>query len=120
MAALIAQGESRRALGVLQECCSIDAEFIPDDPRTCRELAELAARLGMQRMALKLCLGYLAHWPRDMQAPHYGLLAARLLGEQPEKHAEAAALLEQLAAAWPDHPLHAEINLQRQRLANPA
>jgi hypothetical protein len=42
------------------------------------------------------------------------------LGEQPEQHAEAAALLEQLAAAWPDHPLHAEINLQRQRLANPA
>ena len=120
MAALIAQGESRRALGVLQECCTIDAEFIPDDPRTCAELADLAARLGMHRIALKLCLGYLAHWPRDMQAPHCGLLAARLLGEQPEQHAEASALLEQLAAAWPDHPLHAEINIQRQRLANPA
>ncbi|MFZ0869845.1 MAG: hypothetical protein WAM90_03855 [Rhodanobacter sp.] len=120
MAALIAQGESRRALGVLQECCGIDAEFIPDNPRTCGELADLAARLGMHRIALKLCLGYLAHWPRDTQVPHCGLLAARLLGEQPEQHAEAAALLEQLAATWPDHPLHAEIDIQRQRLANPA
>ena len=120
MAALIAQGESRRALGVLQECGGIDANFIPDDPRTCGELADLGARLGMRRIALHLCNGYLAHWPRDVQAPHYGLLAARLLGEQLEQQAEAMALLTQLAAAWPDHPLHAEINAQRQRLASPA
>jgi len=120
MAALVAQGESRRALGVLQECSGIDSEFIPDDPRTCCELADLAARLSMRRIALKLCRGYLAHWPRDMQAPHCGLLAAQLLSEQPEQQAEAAALLEQLAAAWPDHPLHAEINIQRQRWASAA
>jgi hypothetical protein len=118
MTALIAQGEPRRALGVLQECCGIDAAFIPDDPRTCGELADLATRLGMHRIALTLCLGYLTHWPRDTQAPHFGLLAARLLDEQPEQHAEAAALLDQLATAWPDHPLHGEINLQRQRWAN--
>ena len=120
MAALIAQGESRRALGVLQECSGIDAEFIPDDPRTCCELADLAARLSMHRIALKLCRGYLAHWPRDMQAPHCGLLAAQILGEQPEQHAEAAAMLQQLAAAWPDHPLLAQINAQRQRLTSAA
>src|SRR6185312_10117125 len=42
MAALIAEGEPRRALGVLQECLDMDADFIPDDPRTCGELADLA------------------------------------------------------------------------------
>jgi hypothetical protein len=120
MAALIAQGESRRALGMLQECCGIDADFIPDDPRTCGELADLAARLGMSRIAIHLCRGYLAHWPRDPQIPHYGLLAARLLGEHPDQHAEAAQLLDQLATAWPDHPLRAEIDARRQRLASPA
>lgn len=120
MAALIAQGESRRALGVLQECCGIDADFIPDDPRTCGELADLSARLGMHRLALHLCRGYLTHWPRDPQVPQYGLLAARLLGEQPERHPEAAQLLDQLATAWPDHPLRADIDIQRRRLANPA
>lgn len=118
MAALIAQGESRRALGVLQECCGIDADFIPDDPRTCGELADLSARLGMRRLALHLCRGYLAHWPRDPQLPHYGLLAARLLGEHAEEHAEATQLLDQLAVAWPAHPLHDDIVTQRQRLAN--
>jgi hypothetical protein len=77
IAALIAQGESRRALGLLQECCGIDDGFVPDDPRTCGELADLAARLGMKRIALHLCNGFLAHWPRDPQATHYGVLAER-------------------------------------------
>lgn len=120
MAALIAQRESRRALGVLQECCGMDTRFFPDDPRTCGELADLAARLGMSRLALHLCRSYLVQWPRDQQVPHYGLLAARLLGEHADQHAEAAQLLDQLATAWPDHPLHADIDTQRQRLANPA
>ena len=64
MASLMAQGEARRALGVLQECCGIDAHFIPDDPRTCRELADLSARLGMRRLALHLSRGFLNGWPR--------------------------------------------------------
>lgn len=117
MAALIAQGEARRALGVLQECIALDADFIPDDPRTCGELADLASRLGIRRIALHLCRGYLAHWPRDSQLPHYGLLAARLLAEDPEQQAEARQLLQSLASDWPEHPLHAEIERQRQQLA---
>jgi hypothetical protein len=115
IAALIAQDEARRALGVLQECCTIDPAFVPDDPRTCGELADLADRLGMARLAVHLGRGYLAHWPRDPQAPHYGLIAARLLGVQPERRAEALVLLERLAAVWPDHPQRHEIAaLQRQ------
>lgn len=120
IAALTARGESRRALGVLQECCTIDAGFVPDDPRTCGGLAELAARLGMGRLAIQLCRGYLEHWPRDLQAPHYGLLAARQLAAHADQHVEATALLDQLAAAWPDHPLRAEIDAQRRQLASPA
>lgn len=118
IAALIAQSESRRALGVLQECIGLEANFIPDDPRSCGELADLAARLGMSRMALQLGRGYLARWPRDPQTPHYGLLASRLLSTHPDQHAEALQLLEQLAADWPGHPLSADIGIQRQRLAS--
>jgi hypothetical protein len=120
IAALLAQGESRRALGLLQECCGIDVTFVPDDPRTCGELADLAARLGMKRIALHLCHGFLTHWPRDQQAPHYGLLAARQLAEHTDQHAEATALLDRLAAAWPEHPLRAEIDAQRRQLADSA
>ena len=117
IAALIAQGESRRALGVLQECLGLDPDFIPDDPRTCGELADLAARMGISRIAVALCNGYLQHWPKDTQVPHYGLLAARVLAEHADDHAEAMQLLNRLAAAWPEHPLRAEIEQQRQRLA---
>ena len=109
IAALIAQGEQRRALGVLQDCLGIDAAFIPDDPRTCGELADLAARLGMRRLAIQLCRGYLVHWPRDGHAPHYGLLAARLLDEDAGQRSEAAGLLGQLLEAWPEHPLRADM-----------
>lgn len=116
-AALIAQGEARRALGIVQECMTQDARFIPDDPRTCGELADLAARLSIHRLALHLCQGYLAHWPRDVQSPHYGLLASRLLAQQPERIAEARQLLEKLATDWPEHPLRTEIGKQQQRLA---
>ena len=118
MASLIAQGEAKRALGVLQDCCGIDPDFIPDDPRTCGELADLSARLGMRRIALHLCRGFLNAWPRDTQVPHVGLLAARLLAEEPERKSEAARLLDLLDSAWPDHPLHAEIGLQRSRLVH--
>lgn len=120
IAALIAQKEARRALGVLQECIGLDSGFVPDDPRTCGELADLAARLGMDRLAIHLGRSYLAHWPRDAQAPHYGLLAARQLAAHADQHAEAAALLDRLAAAWPEHPLRSEIDAQRRQLASPA
>jgi hypothetical protein len=115
IAALIAQGEARRALGVLQECCGIDPAFVPDDPRTCGELADLADRLGMAHLAIHLGRGYLVHWPRDPQTPRYGLLVARQLGAHAERRAEAIVLLERLAAAWPDHPQrHDIVALQRQ------
>ena len=118
IAALIAQGEPRRALGVLQECLGLDTDFIPDDTRTCGELADLAARLGISRIGLKLAHGYLQTWPREPHAPHYGLLAARLLAEHPDQRVEAVKLLDQLAAAWPEHPLRGEIEQQRQHLAS--
>jgi hypothetical protein len=117
IAAQHAQGEPRRALGVLQECCDIDATFVPDDPRTCGDLADLAARTGMNRLSIHLCHGYLAHWPRDPQVPHYGLLAARQLATHADRRSEAAALLDRLAGAWPDHPLRLELDSQRRQLA---
>lgn len=112
IAALIIQQQARRALGVLQECIALDASFLPDAPDNCGTLAELAARLGMARLAIHLGRGYLAHWPRAAQAVPVGLLTARILGEHPERRAEALVLLQKLAADWPDH---ADIaSLQRQ------
>jgi hypothetical protein len=118
IAAMIAGGESRRALGLLQECIGLDAEFIPDDPRTCGELADLSARLGMSRLALHLCRGFLNAWPRHPQVPQIGLLAVRLLAEQPETQAEASRLLATLVATWSDHPLHEQMKAQHRRLVH--
>ena len=120
IAALIAQGEARRALGVLQDCCGIDPAFVPDDPRTCGELADLADRLGMTHLAIHLGRGYLARWPRDPQTPRYGLLVARQLGAHAERRAEAIVLLERLAAAWPDHPQRRGIVALQRQLAGGA
>lgn len=116
IAALIAQGESRRALGVLQECRGLDEDFIPDDPRTCGELADLAGRLGMRRVAIRLCQGFLATWPRDTQCPHHALLLARMAENEPERAAETSQLLQRMLDAWPDHPLRAELAARRRQL----
>jgi hypothetical protein len=116
IAALMANGESRRALGIVQECLELDSHFIPDDPATAGPLAELAARSSMNRLALQLCRGFLAQWPRSPQAPHYGLVAVRLLAAMPDRQAEAAVLLGKLVAAWPDHPLRGEFDALSQQL----
>ena len=116
-AALLANGEGKRALGLVQECMEIDPAFLPDDPATAGPLAELAARLGMSRLAVKLCRGYLSAWPRAPEAPRLGLLAAQQLGQRLDQPAEALVLLRRMVAAWPDHPLRADLlALERQLL----
>ncbi|SFS03236.1 hypothetical protein SAMN05216570_1695 [Dyella sp. OK004] len=116
IAALLANNEPKRALGLLQECIDIDPAFLPDDPNNTGTLAELATRLGMSRLAVKLCRGYLSTWPSSPAVPHYGLLAARQLGTQLEQSAEALVLLGKLTAAWPEHALHAEMLSLKQQL----
>ncbi|HEY0198619.1 MAG TPA: hypothetical protein VGC19_08780 [Rhodanobacter sp.] len=74
----------------------------------------------MSRLAIHLCQGYLVHWPRDPQIPHYAPLAARLLGERADQHAETRNLLDRLVSVWSDHPLRAEMDMQRKKLADAA
>ena len=108
IAALVAAGEPRRALGVAQDCVTIQPAFLPDDTLTCGPLADTAAHGGMSRLGLHLALGYLQQWPRDMGAPHYGLLAVRLHERLGDADA-AAALARQLLDTYPDHPLKPDI-----------
>ncbi len=117
IAGLLAAGQPRPALAMLQECVELDPRFIPDDPGNTAGLADQAERLGMPRLALRLCRGYLRAWPRGEQAPRLGLLAGRLLGDTLGQRAEASVLLDKLALAWPDHPLRAEIEHLAGRLA---
>ncbi len=118
-AVLLANNEPRRALGLVQECQEIDPAFLPDAPEHAGALAEQAARTGMTRLALRLCRGYLARWPRSPDVPRIGLLAARLLGDDLGQRAEAVVLLGKLAAAWPEHPLRKDIDALAQRLQQP-
>ncbi|MGO4699962.1 hypothetical protein [Dyella sp. 2RAB6] len=119
-AALLANNEGKRALGLVQECMELDPAFLPDDPATAGPLAELAARMGMSRLAVKLCQGYLSKWARTPEAPRIGLLAAQQLGLRLDQPAEALVLVRKLIAAFPDHPVHADLlALERQLLDTP-
>ena len=123
IAALMVEGDTRRALGVLQGCSEIDPNFMPDDPSTVGKLAELTERFGMPRLALRLCRGYLARWPREQAAVSYGLLAVRVLNGPLDQPAEARVLLAKLMAAYGDHPQQADmnsLNLQLQRAPDPS
>jgi hypothetical protein len=104
IAALVVGGETRRALGVVQDCLGIDPTFIPDATSTCGPLADVAAHGGMPRLALHLAQGYLRAWPGDMGAPNYGLLTARMHLRLEERE-QAAALARELLQAYPGHPV---------------
>ncbi|TCV94781.1 hypothetical protein EC912_103266 [Luteibacter rhizovicinus] len=108
IAALVAQNETRRALGVVKDCLDIEPAFLPDAPETAGPLADAAAHAGMPRIALHLATGYRTAWPRDFGALHYGLLAARML-ERLGERGEAIALLDRLRVEAPDHPLQTDI-----------
>lgn len=106
IAALVAQGDAGRALGVLSECMAIDANFFPDAPELALELADRAAGSGMTQLSLKLCRGFLQRWPRSPECPGMGLLAANQMADRLGQRAEAIVLLARLAESWPDHPMH--------------
>jgi len=108
IAALLANGEGRLALRLVQECSELDPAFLPDDPGNAGALAELAGRQGMNRMAALLCRGFLKTWPGDTRAPHYALLGARLLGGPLDRQAEALVLIGRLGPLAAEHPLRAE------------
>jgi hypothetical protein len=108
IAALVASGDLRRALGVAQECIDLDPDFLPDAPDTAGPLAERATQAGMPRLALKLSYGYLCAWPVDIEAPRFGLIAVRTLIELDES-ADARRLLGRIEETWPDHPLRYEM-----------
>lgn len=120
IAALMAAGEARKAMGLVQECSELDPAFLPDEPANACALAELAARQGMNRMAARLCRGFLKAWPRDTRAPQCALLGARLLGGPLGQPAEALVLLGRLSAVSIDHPLHAELEALAAQLRQPA
>lgn len=116
IAALMADGEPRRALGVLQGCSEDDPDFMPDDPSTVHQLADLASRLGMARLGLRLCKGYLARWPRERDAVSCGLLAVRLLSGPLDRPAEAQVLLAKLMATYSEHPQHDDMHILQLKL----
>lgn len=119
IAALLANGEQRRALGVLQESVELDPNFLPDDPENARQLIDLAARTGMSRLAVKLCRSFIAIWPKHTLVPHHALCAARLLEESLGQPTEALVLLSRVAPQWLNHPMQADMQALMQKLQTP-
>lgn len=74
---LCANGEARRALGLVQECRGIDPAFSPatlDDSAT---LAHLASRMGMRDLACHLARSVLERWPQAEEAHRLSGIAGR-------------------------------------------
>lgn len=114
--ALMVDGERQRALGLMNECQELDPAFVPDDPTIAGQLAELASRLGMSNLALRTRKNFLKVWPHSPDVPHHGIEAARILSEQLGRRAEALVLLSRLAVRWPDHALHADMEMLLEQL----
>ena len=106
--ALLAEGSETRALAVITENESIDESWIPDGPEVTGKLAYAAMHRGMTHLALRLARAYPNTWPHEPMAPHFGLLAARLLFRL-GNHVEAGVLASKLVQAWPECVERSEI-----------
>jgi hypothetical protein len=99
--ALLAENDEARAIGVVSENLNIDPQWLPDGPDATGRIAYAAMHRGMTQLALKLARGIPNRWPENPLAPHFGLLAARLLSRL-GRSAEAGVLAGKLVQAWPD------------------
>lgn len=113
---LLAQDKDRRAVDVARECLELDPAFELAQPDQVARVAQKALDAGASQVALKLVTGFHKRYPKHRDIPHNYLLAAKLLAERMGKDAEARALLEQLARAYPEHPLAGDIAAYRQFL----
>jgi len=102
---LLAQDKDRKAVEVVRECLALDAAFQPAQPDQVTRLAAKAADASSTDLALQLVSGFHKRHPKHRDIPENYLLAAKLLAERKGKEAEARALLDQLARAYPEHPL---------------
>ncbi|MGB8635131.1 MAG: hypothetical protein WCD66_12340 [Rhodanobacteraceae bacterium] len=125
LACLTADNDWRRALAVVRENIDIQPDYMPPEAAVAGELAEQAANMGMNQLALKLARGYPNTWPREPDAPRYGLLAAQLLADRFEQTAEAGVLASKLLIAFPNCPQRDELQRlldtikQRKRVQEP-
>ncbi|MEP7044663.1 MAG: hypothetical protein ABI843_16470 [Dokdonella sp.] len=113
---LLAQGKDRRAIEVARECLGLDADFQPAEADQVTRLAVTAADASSTDLALQLVSGFHKRYPKHPDIAHNYLLAAKLLAERKGKDNEARALLDQLARAYPEHPLAPDIAAYRQFL----
>jgi hypothetical protein len=113
---LLAQDKDRKAIEVVRECLALDAAFQPAQPDQITRLAAKAADASSTDLALQLVSGFHKRYPKHRDIPENYLLAAKLLAERKGKDAEARALLDQLARAYPEHPLAQDIKDYRQFL----
>lgn len=110
---LLAQDRDRRALDVARECSELDPAFRPADADQIGRLAQKAADAGQSQLAVRLLGGFHRQYPKHADIPRNYLLAARLLTERLGQDAQARALLDQLLANYPNHPLREEIAAYR-------
>jgi len=113
---LLGQDRDRRAVDVARECIELDPAFQPNTPDEVSRIAQKALDSGNTQVAVKLVSGFHKRYPKHADIPKNYLLAAKLLAERMGKDAEARALLDQLTAAYPQHPLAGEIAAYRQFL----
>lgn len=109
VAVLLALGQEKQALALWQQARSLDAGFVLAEPDDISRLVARAAATGQSQVTVELALEFLTRFPKDRDGPQNGLLAARLMAGRLGREAEAATLLRDLLARYPEHPLASEL-----------
>ncbi len=115
---LMANKDERKAVDLVREVQEIDPGFKPTVAEYVAPIAERASTMGMNQVAIKLLSGFHRAFPKNKDIPRNYLLAAKILAEKMNKEKEATALLTQVQAQFPQHPLLPDIETYLKFLAS--
>ena len=117
---LLALGNDRRAVDVAREALELDPAFEPAAPEDVARLVDAALQKGATQVALALATNARSSRPLHRDTPRNALAAAKILAERLGRDDEARALLDDVAARFPDDPAAADIAAYRAFLARVA
>lgn len=107
-------GEAAKLVPALAEN---NPDFRFDEAAQSLPMTKHLAQNGQHRLAYKLAMSFSKKHPKHRDLVAHYFLAANLLADKFQKHADAAKILGALVKKYPDHPLQPDIEAKQALLA---
>jgi tetratricopeptide (TPR) repeat protein len=102
--------QTKKALGVAEECLKLDPRFQTAEPKQVLDMARVADDFNRHELVLRLTNGFANRHPKHPDVVENYYLAAKALFLGRGEEAKAHNILSQLQKRYPDHELREDID----------